>query len=285
LAAQSRLIADVAGDGIPRADVIIEAIYEDADAKRALYADIEPRMADHAVLATNTSALPLEELARDLKTPARLIGLHFFNPVAKMPLVEVVHGPDTDAKWVTRGCSFATQINRLPLPTKSSPGFLVNRILAPYLMEAFTLKLEGIEIETIDAAAIRFGMPMGPIELADVVGLDVCMKVAETLATGDVEAHRALLQQKLDDKTLGKKTGRGFYVWKKGKAERRTVDMNSPYGDQLAERLMKPFLAECLSASVEGIVEDDDLLDAGVIFGTGFAPFRGGPMQYLRELV
>jgi 3-hydroxyacyl-CoA dehydrogenase/enoyl-CoA hydratase/3-hydroxybutyryl-CoA epimerase len=285
LAAQSRLIADVAGDGVPRADVIIEAIYEDADAKRALYADIEPRMADHAVLATNTSALPLEELARDLKTPARLIGLHFFNPVAKMPLVEVVHGPHTDAKWVTRGCSFATQINRFPLPTKSTPGFLVNRILAPYLMEAFTLKLEGIEIETIDAAAIRFGMPMGPIELADVVGLDVCMKVAETLATGDVEAHRALLQQKLDDKTLGKKTGRGFYVWKKGKAERRSVDMNSPYGDQLAERLMKPFLAECLSASAEGIVEDDDLLDAGVIFGTGFAPFRGGPMQYLRELV
>lgn len=283
LAAQSRLIADVAGDGVPRADVIIEAIYEDADAKRALYADIEPRMADHAVLATNTSALPLEELARDLKLPSRLIGLHFFNPVAKMPLLEVVHSPATDAKWVTMGCSFATQINRFPLPTKSTPGFLVNRILAPYLMEAFTLKLEGIEIETIDAAAIRFGMPMGPIELADVVGLDVCMKVAETLATGDVEAHRALLQQKLDDKTLGKKTGRGFYVWKKGKPERRLVDMNSPYGDQLAARLMKPFLAECLSASAEGIVEDDDLLDAGVIFGTGFAPFRGGPMQYLKD--
>lgn len=283
LAAQSRLIADVAGDGVPRADVIIEAIYEDAEAKRALYASIEPRMAEHAVLASNTSALPLEELARDLKLPSRLIGLHFFNPVAKMPLVEVVHGQDTDSKWVSRGCSFATQINRFPLPTKSAPGFLVNRVLAPYLMEAFTLKLEGIDIETIDAAAIRFGMPMGPIELADVVGLDVCMKVAETLATGDVEAHRALLQQKLNDKTLGKKTGRGFYLWKKGKAERRSVDMNSPYGDQLAERLMKPFLAECLAASAEGIVEDDDLLDAGIIFGTGFAPFRGGPMQYLKE--
>ena len=282
-AAQSRLIADVEGEGVSRADVIIEAIYEDADAKRALYASIEPRMAEHAVLATNTSALPLEELARDLKTPGRLIGLHFFNPVAKMPLVEVVHGQDTDEKWVTRGCSFATQINRFPLPTKSAPGFLVNRVLAPYLMEAITLKLEGVEIETIDSAAIRFGMPMGPIELADVVGLDVCMKVAETLAKGDVDAHRALLQQMLDDKTLGKKTGRGFYVWNKGKAERRSVDMNSPYGDQIAERLMKPFLAECLAVSAEGIVEDDDLLDAGIIFGTGFAPFRGGPMQYLKE--
>ncbi len=283
LAAQGRLIADVAGDGVPLADVIIEAIYEDADAKRALYAAIEPRMAEHAVLATNTSALPLEELSKNLAQPSRLIGLHFFNPVAKMPLVEVVHGQGTDDAMVTRGCSFASQINRFPLPTKSAPGFLVNRVLAPYLMEAFTLMLEGIEKDTIDAAAIRFGMPMGPIELADVVGLDVCMKVAETLATGDVEAQRNLLQQKLDDKTLGKKTGRGFYVWSKGKPDRRSIDMNSPYGDQMAERLMKPFLAECQAASAEGIVEDDDLLDAGIIFGTGFAPFRGGPMQYLRD--
>ncbi len=283
LAAQGRLIADVAGDGVPLADVIIEAIYEDADAKRALYAAIEPRMAEHAVLATNTSALPLEELSKNLAQPSRLIGLHFFNPVAKMPLVEVVHGQGTDDAMVTRGCSFASQINRFPLPTKSAPGFLVNRVLAPYLMEAFTLMLEGIEKDTIDAAAIRFGMPMGPIELADVVGLDVCMKVAETLATGDVEAQRNLLQQKLDDKTLGKKTGRGFYVWNKGKPDRRSIDMNSPYGDQMAERLMKPFLAECQAASAEGIVEDDDLLDAGIIFGTGFAPFRGGPMQYLRD--
>lgn len=283
LAAQGRLIADVAGDGVPMADVIIEAIYEDADAKRALYAAIEPRMSDHAVLATNTSALPLEELAKDLQQPSRLIGLHFFNPVAKMPLVEVVHGKDTDETMITRGCSFASQINRFPLPTKSAPGFLVNRVLAPYLMEAFTLMLEGIEKDTIDAAAIRFGMPMGPIELADVVGLDVCMKVAETLATGDVEAQRQMLQQKLDDKTLGKKTGRGFYIWTKGRPDRRSIDMNSPYGDQMAERLMKPFLAECEAASAEGIVEDDDLLDAGIIFGTGFAPFRGGPMKYLRD--
>lgn len=283
LAAQGRLIADVDGDGVPLADVIIEAIYEDADAKRALYAAIEPRMAEHAVLATNTSALPLEELSKNLEQPSRLIGLHFFNPVAKMPLVEVVHGQGTDDAMITRGCSFASQINRFPLPTKSAPGFLVNRVLAPYLMEAFTLMLEGIEKDTIDAAAIRFGMPMGPIELADVVGLDVCMKVAETLATGDVEAQRHLLQQKLDDKTLGKKTGRGFYIWSKGKPDRRSIDMNSPYGDQMAERLMKPFLAECQAASAEGIVEDDDLLDAGIIFGTGFAPFRGGPMQYLRD--
>jgi 3-hydroxyacyl-CoA dehydrogenase/enoyl-CoA hydratase/3-hydroxybutyryl-CoA epimerase len=280
----ARLLPDVEGDGVARADVIIEAIYEDADAKRAVYASIEPRMAGHAVLATNTSALPLEELSRDLEDPGRLIGLHFFNPVAKMPLVEVVHGSGTPEQWIQRGCAFCSQINRYPLPTKSSPGFLVNRVLAPYLIEAFTLLLEGVDKEKVDAAAIRFGMPMGPIELADVVGLDVCMKVAGSLATGDVEAQRTLLQKKLDQGLLGKKTGEGFYRWEKGKADRKPVDMDNPYGEQLAGRLMKPFLAECRAASAEGIVADDDLLDAGIIFGTGFAPFRGGPMHYLKHL-
>jgi len=283
-AAVGRLVADVEGLGVARADVIIEAIYEDADAKRALYASIEPNMAEHAVLATNTSALPLEELARDLHDPSRLIGLHFFNPVAKMPLVEVVHAANTDEIHVTRGCAFCSQINRFPLPTKSNPGFLVNRVLAPYLMEAFTLLLEGIDKDTIDAAAVRFGMPMGPIELADIVGLDVCMKVAETLATGDVEAHRNLLQKKLDEGRLGKKSGQGFYTWTKGKSDQRRVDVDSPYGDQLAQRLMTPFLNECKAASADGVVADDDLLDAGIIFGTGFAPFRGGPMHYLEQL-
>jgi len=279
----SRLIPDVEGQGVARADVVIEAIYEDADAKRALYAQMEPQMAPHAVLATNTSALPLEELARDLAEPSRLIGLHFFNPVAKMPLVEVVHAQTTEQHWVDRGCAFCAHINRFPLPTKSSPGFLVNRVLAPYLMEAFTLMLEGVDKHTIDASAIRFGMPMGPIELADIVGLDVCIKVAQTLATGDVEAHRKLLQEKLDAGSLGKKSGEGFYIWKKGKSDRQAVDVNGSKGDELAQRLMRAFLDECQSASNDGIVADDDLLDAGIIFGTGFAPFRGGPMRYLEH--
>jgi len=283
-AAIARLVPDVDGRGVARADVVIEAIFEDADAKRALYAEIEPKMAGHAVLASNTSALPLEELARDLQTPSRLIGLHFFNPVAKMPLIEVVHAENTDSIWVTRGCAFSSQINRFPLPTKSTPGFLVNRVLAPYLMEAFSILLEGVDKEKIDSAAVRFGMPMGPVELADVVGLDVCMKVAETLATGDVEAHRILLQKKLDDGLLGKKSGAGFYTWSKGKPNRQSADMNSADDDELAQRLIAPFLDECKAASADRIVADDDLLDAGIIFGTGFAPFRGGPMQYLKQM-
>lgn len=282
-AALSRLIPDVNGDGVPRADVIIEAIYENADAKRELYASLEPRMAEHAVLATNTSALPLEELSKNLSNPARLIGLHFFNPVAKMPLVEVVHGEKTDDSWTIKGAAFCSQINRFPLRTKSSPGFLVNRVLAPYLMEAITMYMEGVDKEIIDAAAIRFGMPMGPIELADVVGLDVCMNVANTLAKGDVEAHRNLLQGMIDENKLGKKTGEGFYIWAKGRADRKPATVENAYGDQIAKRLLKPFLDECKAVSKEGIVEDDDLLDAGIIFGTGFAPFTGGPMNYLKQ--
>ena len=283
-AALSRLMPDVDAKGVARADVIIEAIYENADAKRELYASIEPHMAEHAVLATNTSALPLEELSRDLKDPGRLIGLHFFNPVAKMPLVEVVHGENTSDSWTVKGAAFCSQINRFPLRTKSSPGFLVNRVLAPYLMEAISMKLEGIDQEIIDAAAIRFGMPMGPIELADVVGLDVCMNVAKTLAKGDVEAHRNLLQGMIDDNKLGKKSGEGFYVWNKGRADRKPATVDNAYGDQIAKRLIKPFLDECKAVSADGIVEDDDLLDAGIIFGTGFAPFTGGPMNYLADL-
>jgi 3-hydroxyacyl-CoA dehydrogenase/enoyl-CoA hydratase/3-hydroxybutyryl-CoA epimerase len=284
IAAVARLMPDVAGDGVSKADVIIEAIFEDADAKRNLYSDIEPRMAAHAILATNTSALPLEDLARDLQQPERLIGLHFFNPVVKMPLIEVVHSEHTNPDWINRGCAFCTQINRYPLPTRSSPGFLVNRVLAPYLMEAFTLMTEGVEKETIDAAAVSFGMPMGPIELADVVGLDVCMNVAKTLAGDDVEAQRSLLQAKIDSGDLGKKSGRGFYTWQKGKAQRNSKAENLPDYQQLTKRLIEPLLHECQAAAADGIVADEDMLDAGIVFGTGFAPFRGGPLRYLQSI-
>lgn len=280
-AAMSRLIADVEGDGVPRADVIIEAIFEDRDAKRSLFENIEPRMREGAVLATNTSAIPLEELSSVLAKPERLIGLHFFNPVAKMMLVEVVHGASTDQAYVDKGSAFCTQINRYPLPTKSSPGFLVNRVLAPYLMEALTMYLEGTQKETLDAAAEQFGMPMGPIELADVVGLDVCIKVAETLSGGDVAEQRKLLEDMIAKKHLGKKTGQGFYEWSKGKPVKKAVAGENAYNEVLAARMIKPFLDECKACSAEGVVADDDLLDAGIIFGTGFAPFHGGPMNYL----
>lgn len=287
--AMNRLVPDIEAKGVARADVVIEAIVENADAKRDLYASLEPMLHPDAVLATNTSALPLEDLARDLATPERLIGLHFFNPVAKMPLVEVVHTSATSEQTIACGCAFATAINRFPLPVTSTPGFLVNRVLAPYLMEAMTLMLEGVKRDVIDAAAVRWGMPMGPVELADTVGLDVCRHVAETLVSGDVEAQAAMLDRRIAAGELGKKSGKGFYVWQKGRAVRdsgsKTSEMgiaqNDEQADQLAERLLKPFLAECQAASADGIVADDDLLDAGIVFGTGFAPFHGGPMHYL----
>ena len=284
-AAASRLIADGAGEGAARADVVIEAIFEDGDAKRALYAELEPKLRDGAILATNTSAIPLSELSRELADPTRLVGLHFFNPVAKMPLVEVVRGESTDERRVEAACAFANAIDRFPLPVLGTPGFLVNRVLAPYLMQAFTLLLEGIEKDTIDAAAIRWGMPMGPVELADVVGLDVCRHVAETLvpADEDVSAQAKLLDERIARGELGKKSAKGFYAWDGDDSDRRPVDVDNPYGEKLAERLIRPLLDACAAASADGVVEDDDLLDAGVVFGTGFAPFRGGPMRTLRD--
>ncbi len=279
-ATMARFIPDVEGAGVPRADVIIEAIFENTEAKQALYQSIEPRMKDHAVLATNTSAIPLETLSTVLTKPERLIGLHFFNPVAKMPLVEVVHAPNTDATMVSRGNAFCGQINRFPLPVKSSPGFLVNRVLAPYMLEAMRMFNEGMSKEAIDAAALHFGMPMGPIELADTVGLDVGLSVVQKLGGGDSQAAIEHLQKMIDNGELGKKSGKGFYVWEKGKPTKEDYTADSEI-DARAQRLIKPFLDECKACSADGIVEDNELLDAGIIFGTGFAPFHGGPMNYL----
>ena len=293
-ATAARFIPDVEGKGVARADVIIEAIYENVEAKQALYKDIEPRMQEHAVLATNTSAIPLETLSTVLQNPQRLIGLHFFNPVAKMPLVEVVHAENTDATMISRGSAFCGQITRFPLPVKRSPGFLVNRVLAPYMLEAMKMFDEGMTMESIDAAALQFGMPMGPIELADTVGLDVGLSVVKKLGGDGADKAVERLQKMVDEGVLGKKSGQGFYQWTNGKpvkkdgkstsSDESTAD-SQPSKEQLdtmAERLLKPFLDECRACSEEGIVEDDDLLDAGIIFGTGFAPFHGGPMHYLK---
>jgi len=270
-----RLIPDIAGDGAARADVIIEAIFENLDAKRELFVALEAKAKPSALLATNTSSIPLEQIGAPLKDPGRLIGLHFFNPVSRMMLVEIVHGASTDAELIARACAFARQIDKLPLPVKSAPGFLVNRILAPYLMEAMRCVDEGIAPETVDEAALAFGMPVGPIELADTVGLDICLAVGKMLGKG------AEPPKKLTELTaaghLGKKSKRGFYDWASGKAAKRKA---GPVPQGLADRLIRPYIAEAKAALADGIVADADLVDAGAIFGTGFAPFRGGPLHY-----
>jgi len=283
-AAMSRLIPDVEGKGVGRADVIIEAIFEDVKAKRELFAAIEPRIKPGAVLATNTSAIPLAEISSVLKKPERLIGIHFFNPVAKMPLVEVVYDEKSDPAQVAKGAAFCGAINRFPLPVKSSPGFLVNRVLAGYMAKAMSMHLErGIPIEILDMAATSFGMPMGPVELADTVGLDVCLKVVTLLGGESAKKEASLLQEKVHAGELGKKTGKGFYTWEKGKPKRVQKDTGQYALEEITDALMQPYFDACEAALADGIVEDEEVLDAGMIFGTGFAPFRGGPLYYLKQ--
>ncbi len=277
--AMDRLIPDIEGRGIAEADVIIEAIFENVEAKQQLFKEVELKAKPDALLATNTSSIPLETISKVLDDPSRLIGLHFFNPVAQMQLVEVVRGAQSNEALIDAGCAFTKQIGRLPLPVKSSPGFLVNRILMPYLIEAVVLVSEGVPAVLIDQAATKFGMPMGPIELADTVGLDICLHVAEILSQelgGEVPEK---LRTMVAAGQLGRKSGEGFYQYKKGKPVKPS-DTGTPPPDDLTDRMILRFVNEAVACLREGVVEDSDLLDAGIIFGTGFAPFRGGPMNY-----
>ncbi len=279
--ALDRLIPDVAGAGIARADVILEAIFENLEAKRELFARIEAQAKPGALLATNTSSLQLSDIAANFKRPSRLVGIHFFNPVPQMQLVEVVSGEVTDPELAKSAAAFVRQIDKLPLPVKDSPGFLVNRVLGPYMQNAFRMLDEGVKAETIDAAMFAFGMPMGPIELADTVGLDICLAAGKALAKGSASGATEVpkaLRQKVDAGQLGKKTGAGLYRWEKGKPVKGQAD---PVDAALIERLIQPYLEEAQAVLAEGIVADAELVDAGLIFGTGFAPFRGGPLHYL----
>jgi 3-hydroxyacyl-CoA dehydrogenase/enoyl-CoA hydratase/3-hydroxybutyryl-CoA epimerase len=279
----TRLTPDVAGDGVPRADVIIEAIFENAAAKHELFARLEPRMKANAILASNTSSIMLEQLDDQLPDPGRLVGVHFFNPVSQLPLVEIVRGENSSEDSLQKAIAFTRKIDKLPLPCKSSPGFLVNRVLVPYLYEAMFAAADGIPIEVIDEAALRYGMPMGPVELADVVGLDVCKHVGEIVSTAlnKQKPDTSKLDALLAAKKLGRKSGEGFYVWRDGKAVKKAGPVAEPPAD-LEDRLILALANECAAVLREGIVADADLIDAGCIFGSGFAPFRGGPLTYSR---
>jgi len=281
-AARTRLRADVAGDGVSGADVVIEAIFENLQAKQELYASVEPRLKAGALLATNTSSIMLEPLAAKLARPERLVGLHFFNPVAQMPLIEIVHAERTDAAAIQSATGFARRLDKLPVPCRSAPGFMVNRVLTPYLYEAMLAAQEGIPLKAIDDCAVRFGMPVGPIELVDVVGLDVAAHVGEIIAQ---QLQRPVTQiahltQLIAAGKLGRKSGAGFYEWHEGKAVKPAASAAAP-GD-LIDRLILVLVNECVACLRDHIVASADLADAAVIFGTGFAPFRGGPLSYAR---
>lgn len=277
-----RLRADVAGDGVREADLVIEAIYENLQAKQELYTALEKKMKPGALLSSNTSSIRLEELRTVLSEPRRFIGLHFFNPVAMLPLVEVIRCDDTDQDALDIGFAFTKGIGKLPLECASSPGFVVNRILAPYMAEAMHLAEEGVPLVEIDKAAEAFGMPMGPVELVDSVGLDVALHVSRVLGEAMNRPVPARLGDMVDQGLLGRKSGQGFYRWEDGKAVKPAGDPKAVPAD-IQDRLILPMVNEAVACLDEGVVKSADLLDAGVIFGTGFAPFRGGPLQYARE--
>jgi len=276
-AAKARLLADPTGELAHRADVVIEAIVEKLEVKQALFRELEGKLKPGAAMATNTSSLMIEDIAQGLRDPGRLIGIHFFNPVAQMPLVEVIRGAGTREDEVLKGCAFVTEIDKLPLIVRSAPGFLVNRVLAPYMMAAMQRVAQGEAKERIDEAAKAFGMPMGPIELADTVGLDVCAHVGRIL---NYPADGSELERMVATGKLGKKSGEGFYTWKDGKPIKAEKPYDKAELATLGAALVEPLVAEAERALADGIVETADLVDAGVIFGTGFAPFRGGPLHY-----
>jgi len=280
-AVAARLKADLAGDGVALADLVIEAIIENPEAKRALYQSLEPTMKDDALLTTNTSSIPLDELRDHIQRPAQFAGLHYFNPVAQMPLVEIIHHDGMAPETERRLASFCKALGKFPVPVAGTPGFLVNRVLFPYMLEAATAYAEGVPGPVLDKAAVKFGMPMGPIELLDTVGLDVAAGVGKELAPFlglQVPAALATVEQG----KRGKKDGQGLYKWENGRAQKPDVPANYEVPADLEDRLILPLLNEAVACLHDGVVADADLLDAGVIFGTGFAPFRGGPIQYIR---
>ncbi|MGC1182481.1 3-hydroxyacyl-CoA dehydrogenase NAD-binding domain-containing protein [Legionella sp.] len=281
-AAMDNLIPDPEGHGIAQADVIIEAIFENLLVKQEIIKKIEKLAKKDAIIATNTSSIPLDEINSVMNNPKRLVGIHFFNPVAKMDLVEIVSSASTAKKVEQASCAFINQIGKLPLPVKSSPGFLVNRVLMPYLMECVQLLEEGYSAETIDEAALEFGMFMGPVELADTVGMDVCLAVAENLTAHFGGTVPQKLRDMVKEGKLGRKTGEGFYQYKNGKPiKKHPVAVHDQH---IADRLVLRMVNESAACLREGVVVDADLLDAGMIFATGFAPFRGGPMEYAKDI-
>jgi 3-hydroxyacyl-CoA dehydrogenase / enoyl-CoA hydratase / 3-hydroxybutyryl-CoA epimerase len=279
--AMDRLIPDPHNAGLAHARLIIEAVPEKLNLKRHVLADVETHAAADAIIATNTSSIPLEQL--DFPQPERLVGLHFFNPVATMPLVEIVHGEHTQTTALAVVSVFAERIGKLPLAVKSQPGFLVSRVLTAWLLEAMLLHDEGYGAEDIDASAEHFGLCPGPLQTVDRMGLDTCLDVISHL-TGVLPAATQTpdsLRRLLAEGRLGRKTGRGFFTYKNDKVvHRETVSETIP--ELIQTRLNLALLNTAVTCWREKIVDSQDELDAGMLFGADFPSFRGGPLHYLR---
>jgi 3-hydroxyacyl-CoA dehydrogenase/enoyl-CoA hydratase/3-hydroxybutyryl-CoA epimerase len=280
-AARNRLTADPDGHGAAHADLVIEAVAEKLPVKQAVFAALEQVIKPDAILATNTSAIPLEDIAAALQDPSRLIGLHFFNPVPVLPLVEVIWSQYSNQDFVTRGMQFAGQIGKMPIRCQSAPGFLVNRALLPYMFKAVEAVAAGEDADQIDESLVDFGMPMGPIELCDQVGLDVCLDVGMVL--GIAPAAEAVLREKCEAQNLGRKTGTGFYQWDGNRPIRPRAAVDVARMADIAAAMLAPMIEQCQQAVDEGVVDSADSADAGMIFGTGFPGFRGGPLHWSQQ--
>ncbi len=268
-----------------RCDLVVEAVVENLGVKRIIFADLCERTAPDTILATNTSALPVTDLATapGVTHPERVVGLHFFNPVSRMKLVEIVTTEFTSPETVERTLAFVRGLGKTPVVVKDSPGFLVNRILMPYLIEAGRMAAEGLPVAEIDAAMLDFGMPMGPLRLLDEIGLDVAAHVAATMggAFGERLAPPALLDELVRHGHLGRKTGLGFYRHGKGGETARTfagAPARLPGREEIAARLDRLMVEEARRCLDEGIAADADTIDLAMILGAGYAPFRGGPL-------
>ena len=291
--------ATTAQDEIAGTDLVIEAVVENAEIKKKIYASLEPKMRDEAILASNTSTIPISSLAVELKHPERFCGIHFFNPVRKMKLVEVIRGEKTSDQTVLTAVTYAKRIGKFPIVVNDGPGFLVNRLLLPYMNEATDLIIEGVAIDHIEKAAKKFGMPMGPITLYDVVGLDTAVYAGKVLcdAFPDRFSPNAILPTLLEAGRKGQKSGRGFFSYenKRNRAQPDpeldqylnslvTGDGSAHNRQSVTDRLFLPMLVEATRVLEESIVRDPRDVDLGLIFGIGFPPFKGGLMHWADTL-
>ena len=286
-------------DVIADNDLIIEAVVENEDVKKQIYSTLEPQMRPDAILASNTSTIPITRLAADLQDPTRFCGIHFFNPVRKMKLVEVIRGEQTSDETIATAVAHAKKLKKMPVVVNDGPGFLVNRLLLPYMNEALQLLEEGAEIKHVEKAAKTFGMPMGPIALYDMVGLDTALFAGTVLcdAFPDRFSGSAVVPALVEAGRLGQKSGAGFYSYankkkKKGEPDPALTPLLAPHvtgdksfsRDELTGRLFLPMLNEAARILEEKIVRDPRDIDLGMIFGTGFPPFKGGPMFWADSL-
>jgi 3-hydroxyacyl-CoA dehydrogenase / enoyl-CoA hydratase / 3-hydroxybutyryl-CoA epimerase len=285
---RARIVASAVPIELRDVQVVIEAVSEKIDIKKKIFRELSAEISSKAILATNTSALAICELAAETNTPERVIGLHFFNPVSRMKLVEVVIGAETSEETRERALGFVRQIAKLPVVVRDRPGFLVNRVLFPYLLDAAELFQAGISAETIDNALTQWGMPMGPLRLIDEIGVDITVDIAATLAKayGRRDQSPEILEKMQSAKMLGRKTGAGFYKYdSKQQTSNEAIEQwrrgrNENQDEDLARRLIFLMVNEAARCLEEKVIESPEDADYGMILGTGFASHWGGPLRF-----